>query len=109
MNIQVIVLSLAIGIALVWARCEKVKRGDPCQTNDNCTHVPLQCNQWRDGCKVCQPVECGKAGERCGWYKGRCCTDEEVYCYKAANEKSRCTPLADIPESDHSQVLQDNV
>ncbi|TRY63005.1 hypothetical protein TCAL_15257 [Tigriopus californicus] len=27
----------------------------------------------------------------------------KVYCYKAANKKSRWTPLADITDSDHSK------
>eukprot|EP00095_Tigriopus_kingsejongensis_P010005 maker-scaffold368_size193847-snap-gene-0.36 protein:Tk10005 transcript:maker-scaffold368_size193847-snap-gene-0.36-mRNA-1 annotation:"hypothetical protein" len=102
-----ILLVLGIYLDLTYAQDTAVTRGRRCE-NAAC-EAPFTCQAWKHGLMRCLPANCLNEGDRCGWWKGKCCTDKSVYCYKAPGRKGYCTALVEIPIKHHDMVLAHNV
>eukprot|EP00095_Tigriopus_kingsejongensis_P010002 maker-scaffold368_size193847-snap-gene-0.29 protein:Tk10002 transcript:maker-scaffold368_size193847-snap-gene-0.29-mRNA-1 annotation:"autotransporter" len=98
-----ILLVLGMSLDLTYAQGTAVTRGGKCK-NDAVCEAPFTCQAWKHGLMRCLPENCLNEGDRCGWWKGKCCTDKDVYCYKAPGSKGYCRGLTDIPAD-----MQNNV
>eukprot|EP00094_Tigriopus_californicus_P013327 TCALIF_12889-PA protein Name:"Protein of unknown function" AED:0.00 eAED:0.00 QI:86/1/1/1/0/0/3/12/108 len=105
----VLFLSVAATYLVLCHSQALLKQGAICSSSAEC-QSPLVCNPWKNGPDRCQPPLCIKSGERCGFFKGRCCTCDGVYCYKPSPlDKTKCTPLSEIPIADRAEAIMFNV